>query len=156
MIVFDVWNGTPATSGGMTGREPAAMTIRSAVICSPVDSRSVPGPGELRMRLVQRGVGAVRAVLPAVDGDRIDAPVDPVADVSPAHAVERCVDAEPAGAAYRVGHLRGVDVHLRRDAADVDARSAEGALLDDRDAPIARSGVTSELPEPLPMIARSK
>ena len=44
MIVFDVWNGTPATSGGMTGREPAAMTIRSAVICSPVDSRSLPGP----------------------------------------------------------------------------------------------------------------
>ena len=45
----------------------------------------------------------------------------------------RGVDAERAASAIVLGHVGRVDVHLGRDAADVQAGAAEGRVLDDRD-----------------------
>ncbi len=45
---------------------------------------------------------------------------------------------EPVGVSGAVREIGGVDEHLGRDAADVEARAPEGALLQDRDVPVAR------------------
>src|SRR5690606_17950600 len=82
--------------------------------------------------------GDVRAVLAAVAltarSDGIDAAEDPVDDVVPPHPVDRRVDAVLRSGADRVGDLRGVDVHLRGDAAHVEAGAPEGAFFEEGDA----------------------
>ena len=45
------------------------------------------------------------------------------------------------GALHLAGDVGGVDVHLRRDAADVEARAAEDAVLDDRDVEVVEAVV---------------
>ena len=64
---------------------------------------------------------------------RVDAAEHPRHDVGPAHPVDVGVHPVAGGLAHRLGHLGGVDEHLGRDAADVQAGAAEHALLADRD-----------------------
>jgi hypothetical protein len=83
----------------------------------------------------------VLAVALPAGRDRVDAPEHPVADVGPADLVDRRVDAERAGPADRLGDVGGVDVHLRRDAAHVQAGAAEDPVLDDRDVGVGEAVV---------------
>ena len=77
-------------------------------------------------------VGCRAPVVLATEPDRIDSPEDPRDDVAPAHLIDVRVDAVARGAADRLGDFGGVDEHLGRDTADVQAGAAEGALFADR------------------------
>jgi hypothetical protein len=89
--------------------------------------------------------GDVRAILDAVApaglGDRIDPAEDAVADRGPVDAQQLLPNAEASRLAWRVGDVGGVYEHLGRDAADVEAGSAERAALDDRDRPVVEAGI---------------
>src|SRR5699024_6940509 len=100
----------------------------------PRGDREAPRAEEARLAQVGAGVRAARAaVLEAAGGDRVDPSEDAVADVAPAHALETRVDPVPGGLADGGGDLGRVDEHLRGNAAHVEAGTAEGARLDDRD-----------------------
>ncbi|MFE4632889.1 hypothetical protein ACFRJ1_05860 [Streptomyces sp. NPDC056773] len=87
--------------------------------------------------------GEVRA--PLVHGDEVrlpaspatllpvgvQAPEHPVPQVPPAHGEQLCVHVVGPGPVDRTGHVGGVGEHLARDAARVQAGSAEPPLLDD-------------------------
>jgi hypothetical protein len=75
----------------------------------------------------------VHPVVPAAGGDRVDPAEDPVPDVGPAHLVDAGVDPVPPGVPDVLGDIGRVDVHLGRDAADVQAGAAEDAVLDQAD-----------------------
>ena len=86
-----------------------------------------------------QGVGLTRMNLTYLLGtmftagrDRVDPAEHPVDDVVPADPVDARVHAVFRGGADGVRDLGRVHVHLRRDAADVEAGAAEGALLEDR------------------------
>ena len=79
---------------------------------------------------VRRGL----AVCLAARGDRVDPPEDTVDDVAPAHLVDGGVDAVGARVRDVGGDVGCVDEHLGRDAAPVEAGSAEYVLFDDRHA----------------------
>ena len=89
-----------------------------------------PEPGVLAVHV---DIGCRAPVVLAAQRDRIDAPEDARDDVVPAHPVDVRVDAVARRTSDRLGDLGGVDEHLRRDAPDVEAGAAEGALLADRD-----------------------
>ena len=109
---------------------------------------------------VHRHVGQAPLVRLAARRDRVDAAEHPRHDVGPAHLLDARVDAVTRTVPDGLGDLGGVDEHLGRDAADVEAGAAERALLADRDAHRLRSCGSTEgsgmlLPEPVPMIVRS-
>jgi hypothetical protein len=105
--------------------------LRGPETVTPVDdqlSRAL----ELGRALEERHVVGILAVGAPTGGDRIDAAEDPVADVGPADAVDAAVDPVPGRVPDRLGHLGRVDVHLGRDAPDVEAGAAEGPRSDQR------------------------
>ena len=116
---------------GTTGRLPAATTIRSAVISSAPDL-DPPRPDEVAPPAEHGDVLALLPVAPAARGVGVDPAEDPVPDVGPADAGQLQVDAQRGRLLRRPGQTGRVDVHLARDATDVEAGAAEGARLDDR------------------------
>jgi len=115
---------------------------------------ALPGPGvdgvrtgEPGVPLVERDIRvALGAPSPAGVGDRVDTPEDPVPDLGPVDLVQRGVHTEGSGAARPVGQVGWVDEHLRRDAADVEARAAEGTILEQCDALVGEAGVDDGVP----------
>src|ERR1700677_1593038 len=81
----------------------------------------------------------VDAFRPAVGdgpvGQRVEPAEDPVADLLPVRPCPLGEDAETAGLTDRLGDIRRVDEHLRRDAPAVQAGAAETAGLHHRDPP---------------------
>ena len=77
-------------------------------------------------------------------------------DVSPADTVHARVDAEPRCVSDGLGDLRGIDEHLGRYAPDIEAGAAEDAVLEIATRLSAYRSSRMVLPEPEPMIARSK
>ena len=78
----------------------------------------------------------VRRALPVGETarwDRVDAAEDAIDDVGPADLVDRRVDAVRRRMGDVLGDVGGVDEHLGRDAAAVEAGAAEDVLFDDRD-----------------------
>ena len=149
MIVSDVWYGTSRTWSGIHGRPPVAITMRSAVIVASVRPLhgDLLGAGETGVAVVEGDVrAAARAVGVAVDRDGVDAAEDPIADVAPANLVDRGVDAEPARVPDVLRDVGRVDVHLGRDAADVDAGAAEDAVFDDGDVEVGEAVVDDRVP----------
>ncbi len=144
MMVSLVWYVTPeaAMAGGTVGREPAAITTWSAVNSFAIVGTQQIAPvgldrSETRVRAVHIDVGRRAPIVFAARPDRIDAAENPRNDVLPAHPVDVRIHAVPGRTPDRLGHLGGVDEHLGRDAPDVQAGPAEGALLADRD-PLGR------------------
>src|SRR5699024_8009276 len=67
-------------------------------------------------------------------GDGVDTVAeDALLDALPIHVIQRASQTELVGGAEGASHVRGVDEHLRGDAADVDAGATEDTLLDDGD-----------------------
>ncbi len=97
--------------------------------------------GEPGVAVVDVDIGQPPFVGLAAGCDRVDTAEDPVDDIGPADLVDMRIDPVACRRPYRVGDLGRVDEHLRRYAADVEARAAEGALLAERDAHIAVAGV---------------
>ena len=64
----------------------------------------------------------------------VETPEDPFPDRRPVGTAGLGVDAVPARMPHRLRDVSGVDEHLGRDAAAVDARAPEEVALDDRDA----------------------
>jgi hypothetical protein len=151
MTVSDVWCGTSRTSSGTTGRPPGRdHDAVGADLDVPVDG-DLLGAGEPGVAVVEREVrAAVRAVVVAVDRDGVDAAEDAVADVAPAHLVQRRVDAEPARVPDVLGDVGRVDVHLRGHAADVDAGATEDAVLDHGDVEIGEAVVDDRVARAAP------
>jgi hypothetical protein len=137
MIVSLVWNGTsvrPGTGGGTAARRDDDLLSGDGLAGAGVE-RAVAD--EARVALEERGVRVrLGAPVPSGDRDRVDPPEDPVPDLGPAGALEPGVDAEPVAVRGGVRDVRGIDEHLGRDAADVQAGAAERALLQDRDGPV--------------------
>ena len=140
MTVSEVSNGTPAAAIGSRDGRPAAGGDHDPVrgervgagAVGPLD-RMRPVPGEPGVAEVDGDVGAaVHPVLAAAGGDRVDPAEDPVPDVGPAHLVDARVDPVAPGVPDVLGDVGGVDVHLGRDAADVQAGAAEDTVLDER------------------------
>ncbi len=84
---------------------------------------------EAGVLFVHIDVGRGTAIVLAADRDGIDAPENPGDDVVPAHPLDAGVNAVARRVADRLGDLGRVHEHLGRDASDVEAGSAEGALL---------------------------
>ena len=145
MTSSEVWNGDPARGDQLRDRGTRAGGDDDAVAGEgrPVlpHHRATVGRGHLERPLAgEAGVAEVdrrvrclvlAVALPA-GGDRVDPGEHPVADVGPADLVDARVHAVDARPADRLGDVGGVDVHLGRDAADVQAGPAEHPVLDDR------------------------
>ena len=98
--------------------------------------------GEPRVPLVEGDVRAPGgAIVAARHRDGVDASEDAVAHVDPPHLVHRGVDAEVAGALDGARDIGGMHEHLRRDAADVQARATERATVDQRHVEWGEPGV---------------
>ena len=89
----------------------------------------------------QADVPTLRPVALARRRDRVDPAEDAVPDLAPPDPVEGEVHPERAGVLGRAGQVGRMDVHLGRDAADVEAGATEGAALDQRDAPVVEAFV---------------
>jgi hypothetical protein len=113
----------------------------------------LPGAGvqgvyvdEPRVSLEEGDVAVRQPPLAPAGRDRVDAAEDAVADLGPAGSMEGGVHAQPRPVPGRLGEVGGVDEHLGGDAADVEAGAAEGALLEEGDAPVGEALVHDRVP----------
>ena len=125
------------------GREPVAMIAGSNWIstCPP----SVATDSERSLGELGAAVHHLDAVLVAQDLDPAgEAPDDPVLPLHHRRQVDReALDGDPQGrtaSAHLLGEVGGVDQRLRRDAAVVEADSAEALVLLDEDHVLAELG----------------
>lgn len=86
------------------------------------------------------------AVTDCLPVQRIDPAEDPAADGRPVRSRPSGTDAEPAGVADRLGNVRSMYQHLRRDAPAVQAGPPEAVGFHHRDPPVRELGSRQHVP----------
>ena len=129
MMVSEVWNATPdsATTGGIDGRPPVAITICSASMRVSSLITNSCGPAKRARPSKTDDIRRLDPPLTPCERGLVDPRDDPVPDSWPVDRLERRRQAELRRPADLHRHIRRVDEHLGRDTAPIEARPPEAS-----------------------------